>query len=75
MDKILKLLIEDFGNQKPSAEYQLALKNVCEMEMRFMTLLNNEQKAEYLNLDFIASELGIIELRDFAEFLHSNLKQ
>ena len=74
MDKILKLLIDDFQNHKPSAEYQLALNKVCEAESAFMNSLNKKQKAEYLKLDFVTGELSIVEFREFAQFLYENLK-
>ena len=32
MNKILKLIIDDYQNQKPSAEYQLALHRFCDAE-------------------------------------------
>jgi len=74
MDKILKLLIDDFQNHKPSAEYQLDLNKVCEAESAFMNSLNKKQKAEYLKLDFVTGELSIVEFREFAQFLYENLK-
>jgi len=75
MDKMLKLLIDDFQNQKPSAEYQLVLNKVCEAESSFMNSLNKKQKAEFLKLDFVNGELGVMELREFAQFLYFHLKK
>jgi len=69
MDKMLKLLIDDFQNHKPSAEYQLILKKYCEAETAFMNSLNKKQKDEYLKLDFKLGKLSIAELNEFAEFL------
>jgi hypothetical protein len=74
MNKLLQLLVDDFQNQKPSAEYQLVLSKVCEVESAFMALLDKKQKAEYLKLDSVARELGVIELHEFAEFLYKHLK-
>jgi len=59
MDKILNLLINNFQNHKPSAEYQLALNKVCEAESAFMNSLSKKQKAEYLKLDLVCSELNV----------------
>lgn len=74
MDKLLKLLIKDFRNERPSAEYQLVLQKVCAAEAAFIAKLNKKQKAEYLKLDFIAGELSIAELHEFADFLYKHLK-
>ena len=71
---MLKLLIDDFQNHKPSAEYRLVLNKVCEAESAFMNSLNKKQKAKYLKLDFVCGELNIVELREFALFLYLELK-
>ena len=75
MDKTIKLLIDDFQNQKPSAEYQLVLNKFCEAETAFISSLNKKQKAEFLKLDFVNGELGVMELREFAQFLYFYLKE
>ena len=69
MNKILKLIIDDYQNQKPTAEYQLALRRYCDFETAFMALLDEKQKAEYLKLDFAAGELALIEQDEFAKYL------
>ena len=74
MDKILKLLVDDFQNYKPSAEYQLVLNKVCEAESAFINSLSKKQKAEYLKLDFVCCELNVVELQEFAKYLYSELK-
>ena len=74
MDKILKLLLDDFLSQKPSAEYRLVLRNCCELEKDFMALLDEKQKAEFFKLDALNGELSIAGLHELAKFLHSNLK-
>ena len=75
MHKMLKLLIDDFQNVKPSAEYQLALQRACDAEVAFMASLNKKQKAEYLKLDFVNGELGVAELQELAKFLFENLRK
>jgi len=74
MNKILKLLVDDFVNKESSAEYKLVLHRYCDAEKTFMDSLNNKQKAEYLKLDFVAGELGVVEQNDLAEFLFQNLR-
>jgi len=69
MDKILKLIINNYQNQKPSAEYKLILNQVCEAEERFLSTLSKEQKVEYRKLEFIVAELDVIERDEFAEYL------
>ena len=75
MDKILRLLIEEFLEQKPSAEYQLALHKFCEAETEFMKLLDDKQKAEYFKFDFEYGKLDIVSMNAIAEFIFENLKR
>ena len=74
MDKILKLLIDDFQNEKPSSEYQLVLRKFCKAEVKFMATLSEKQKAEYMKLDLLCGELDVAELNNFAKFLYKSLK-
>lgn len=73
MNKLLKLLINDYQNHKLSAEYQLALNKLCDAQRGFMALLNDEQKKAFLMLDCIDGELNIAERDDFAKYLFENL--
>jgi len=73
MNKILKLIIDDYHNQKPSAEYKFALHRYCEDERKFMSSLNKKQVKEYLGLDSIASELNVVEQNEFANYLFTYL--
>ena len=75
MNKTLKLLIDDFQNQKPGAEYQFVLHQFCDAEFAFMATLNKEQETEYLRLDVLGGELGVAELDGLAIFLFENLQQ
>jgi len=74
MNEILKLIIDDYENKKPSAEYMLVLRKVCEAEEKFLSLLNKEQRTEYLKFEFIAGELDLIAFNDFAEYLFNFTK-
>ena len=74
MNKILKLIIDDYQNHKPSAEYQLALHRYCEAEQEFMAMLNKKQTAKYLKLNFAAGELSVVEQDEFAINLLSILQ-
>ena len=73
MNKILKLLVDDFLNKESSAEYKFVLTRYCDAEKAFMASLGEEQKAEYLKLDFITGELGIVEQNELAEYLYAAL--
>jgi hypothetical protein len=74
MNKILKLMVDDYQNNKPSAEYRLALRYFCDAEKRFMSMLNKKQAAEYLKLSSMHCELDSIGLDDFAVFLFNQLR-
>ena len=69
MNKILKLIINDYQNQKPSAEYQLTLHRYCDAEQGFMSTLSKKQKVEYMKLDFLVGELSVVEQDEFAKYL------
>ncbi|MCL2846091.1 MAG: hypothetical protein FWE38_00190 [Firmicutes bacterium] len=73
MNKIIKLIVDDYLNQKPSAEYRLAQKEVCEAQAKFMTGLNKKQRKEFFKLDSIQGKLNVIEDDECAEFLFKRL--
>jgi len=75
MDKILKLLLDDFLSQKPSAEYRLVLKNCCEAEKAFMALLDEKQKVEFFKLDSMNGKLAVSGLKELAMFLYENVRK
>jgi len=75
MHRVLQVLIEDFRNKKPSAEYQLIQHRYCEVERLFTDSLSEEQKKKYLELDFTAGELDIQEFNEFALFVFENLRK
>lgn len=62
MSKILKLIINDYQNQKLSNKYQLILTKVCEAEKICCSTLNKEKQAEYLNFESIINKLILLEL-------------
>ncbi|MCL2540631.1 MAG: hypothetical protein FWE53_04390 [Firmicutes bacterium] len=74
MIKILQLLVDDYYNQKPTAEYLLMLNKVCEAESKFTATLTKKQRLEYLKFEAVTNELTSVELDDFAKFLFKNLK-
>jgi len=71
MNKILKLICDDYHSQRPSAECRLAQKVVCEAQAKFMSMLSKKQKKEFLELDFIQGQLNVQSQNDFAEYLFS----
>ena len=62
MDEMLKLLIDDFQNHKPSAEYRLILSKVCEAETTFMNLLSKKQKSSIWNSTLFVVNLVLLFL-------------
>jgi len=75
MNKVLKLLIDDFTNKESSAVYKVALHRFCDAERLFMASLDNEQKKEYLKLGCLHGDLDIISENELALYLFLNLKE
>ena len=75
MNKVLKLIVDDYLNKNSSAEYRLAQKEVCEAQAKFMTGLNKKQQKEFFKLDSIQGKLNVIGHDEFAEFLFEQLTQ
>ncbi|MCL2570020.1 MAG: hypothetical protein FWE16_02325 [Firmicutes bacterium] len=75
MNKILRLLVDDFLSRKPSAEYLLVLKNCCDAEKAFMALLDEKQKAEFFKIDALNGELAVSGLNELVKFLYKSLIQ
>jgi formylmethanofuran dehydrogenase subunit B len=75
MDKVLKLLVDDFGERGTSAEYRVILHKHCEIERPLIASLNDEQKKEYFKLESMRGELQVQGFNDFAEFLLLHLKE
>ena len=75
MHKILKALIEEHMERKPSAEYQLIQHKACEVERLFIESLNQEQKDKYKELDFVSGELDAQGYDDFVKFVFENLRK
>jgi len=75
MNKILKLIVDDYHNQKPSAEYRLIQKEVCEAQATFMVGLNKKQRKEFLELDSLLGQLSVIAQDDLAEFLFAHISK
>jgi len=73
MNKILKLLVDDYTNKESSAEYKLILHRYCDAEKAFLDLLDDKQKAEYLKLGSVGGELSVLEQDEFAEYIFKNI--
>ena len=67
--------MDDYHPRKASAECLLLLTKVCEVERKFMDSLTDAQKKEYLQVEYIKAELGILEQNDLAEYLFENFKK
>ena len=75
MNKILRLLIDDYQNHAISAEYKLVLEKACIMEKAFVNSLNIEQKKAYSELDIAMGELSAWGQNELAEYLFDNFKK
>jgi len=74
MNRILKLILDDYCNQKPSAEYRLMQQEVCEAQSRFMAGLSKKQKKEFLELDSLSGQLITVAQDDLSVLLFETLK-
>ena len=75
MNRILKLLIDDYGDRNSTAEYKVEQMKFCEAERAFVNSLSEEQKKAYPALNSLHGELGCIEQKQVAEFVFKNLKE
>ena len=73
MNKILKLLIDDYSQRKTSAEHKLALHLFCDAERAFTALLDDKQKTEYMKLGDLRCELDVVSENELGEFLFTHL--
>ena len=74
MNNILKLIIDDYCNQKPSAEHRLIQRDVCEAQTKFMARLNKKQRKKFLELDSHEGKLNAIAQDDLVEYLFRHLR-
>ena len=70
MNKLLKLLIDDYTQRDTSAEYKLLLQRACDVEKSFTATLNNEQRKVYFELDILNGDLAVLDGNEFAEYLY-----
>lgn len=75
MNKLLKLLVDDYYNQKTSAELKLTLRKLCEAQTKFIDSLNDAQKKEFMQLDSITGEHMAAERNEFANYLFEHLSK
>jgi len=69
MNRILKLIVDDYQNQPTVTEYKLVLHRFCDVEKQFMSTLNKKQKAEYLKLDIVSGELSVVEQNELVKYV------
>ena len=72
MNKILKLILDDYQTRNTSAEYKLLLAKICAEERAFMDLLDVEQKKAYLKYESVRNELDILAQNELAVYLFEN---
>jgi len=74
MNKVLKLIVDDFTEKNVSAEYKVIQHEYCGIERPFIETLSPEQKKEYFKLESLRGELNDQLFSDFARYLFEHLK-
>lgn len=62
MNHVLQLVRDILDNEKMSAEVQLQLNKICELEDTFVKGLSKEKWKEYFNLDIEKGQLHNLEI-------------
>ena len=75
MEKVLKLLIDDFREINVPANYKAELTKYCQKEREFLLSLSEEQKKVYEELQHIQADMESIQQQEFAKFIHKYLKE
>lgn len=65
---------EKYYEQKMSAEYQLQLTKIVELEDKFTKDFSKDKWREYFNLDLVKGQLHLIEIDLIIEFTYDICK-
>ncbi len=67
-ETLIEFIKEKYYEQKMSAEYELQLTKIIELENEFTKDFSKEKWREYFNLDLAIGELHSIEIEQIIEF-------
>ena len=67
-ETLIEFIKEKYYEQKMSAEYELQLTKIVELEKKFSKDFSKDKWCEYFNLDLAIGELHSIEIEQVIEF-------
>ena len=67
-ETLVEFIKEKYYEQKMSAEYELQLTKIIELENKFTKDFSKDKRREYFNLDLAIGELHSIEIDQIIEF-------
>ena len=73
-ETLIEFIKEKYYEQKMSAEYELQLTKIIELEKEFTKDFSKAKWREYFNLDLAVGELHSIEIEQIIEFVIKILK-
>ena len=71
---LIEFIKEKYYEQKISAEYELQLTKIVELEKKFTKDFSKDKWREYFNLDLAIGELHSIEIDQIINFVIEMLK-
>ena len=72
---LVEFIKEKYYEQKISAEYELQLTKIIELEKKFTKDFSKDKWREYFNLDLAIGELHSIEIEQAIEFTYKIFKE
>lgn len=75
MNHVLQLVKDTLENEKLSAEEQLQLTKICELEDEFVKDFSKEKWREYFNLDIEKGQLHNLEIDHVVEITYRICKK
>lgn len=67
-ETLVEFIKEKYYEQKMSAEYNLQLTKIVELEDKFTKDFSKDKWREYFNLDLVIGELHSIEIEQILDF-------
>ena len=75
MNRVLQLVRDILDNEKMSAEVQLQLNKICELEGAFVKGFSKDKWKEYFNLDIGKGQLHNLEIDHVIEITYQVCKK
>lgn len=74
-ETLVEFIKEKYYEQKMSAEYELQLTKIVELENKFTKDFSKDKWCEYFNLDLAVGELHSLEIDEILDFVIKILKE